>query len=184
MTISEQEYQQVKKELVFLTMEKQFGIRRILHQNPIIPVVNITSVNDVEVILDRLIQKNISCIEITLRSEVALNAVDKAIKIKPEGFQIGVGTVISADQVTDCIARKVDFMVSPGISDPLALAFEKSHIPFLPGVMTASEIISATGRGWDTFKLFPFNVAGGINALKSYTPLFPSVKFCPTGWNK
>lgn len=162
-------------------MVRQFGIRDMLERHPVIPVVNIQSLDEVEPMVERLLAQNIHCIEITLRSDCALQAIEKTIRIKPEGFDVGVGTIVSPDQVMDCVSKKVDFMVSPGLSKGVAVAFEESGIPFLPGVMTPSDIISGMGKGWDTFKLFPFNVAGGMTALKSYSGVFPGVRFCPTG---
>ena len=162
-------------------MNNQFDIRAILADHPVVPVVNITDVKHVDEIIQSLIAKDIHCIEITLRSEAAMDAIARAIKIAPRDFKVGVGTVVSPQQVRDCARLRADFLVSPGLSERLQVAFESAHIPFLPGVMTPSEIITAGSYGYDTLKLFPFNLAGGIKALKTYGNVFPNVKFCPTG---
>jgi 2-dehydro-3-deoxyphosphogluconate aldolase/(4S)-4-hydroxy-2-oxoglutarate aldolase len=75
----------------------------------------------------------------------------------------------------------VDFLVSPGLSPDLAAAFLKSKTPFIPGVATPSDIITAQAYGFDTLKFFPANLFGGLGALKAYGQVFPAVKFCPTG---
>jgi 2-dehydro-3-deoxyphosphogluconate aldolase/(4S)-4-hydroxy-2-oxoglutarate aldolase len=165
----------------FLAMENQFGIRNILRENTIIPVVNIENVDHVESILAKLQEQGINCIEITLRSACAMEAIEKAMAIRPEGFSVGVGTIVVPSQVQDCAKLGVDFMVSPGLSSELISALNEAQLPFLPGVMTPSEIIRGLNQGWNTFKLFPFNLAGGITALKTYSGVFPNVTFCPTG---
>ena len=162
-------------------MKNQFEIRSLLADHPIVPVVNIEDLTQVDSIIERLIAQDIRCIEITLRSAVAMKAIQRALKIAPKTFSVGVGTIVSPTQVKDCARLGVDFMVSPGLTDDLSIAFDSAHIPFLPGVMTPSEIVSAMQRGYDTLKLFPFNLAGGITALKTYGNVFPEVKFCPTG---
>lgn len=162
-------------------MEAQFGIREVLANSPIVPVVNIEDVADVTPILARLTAQSINCIEITLRSDCAFEAIAAAIKQRPEDFKVGVGTITNASDVERCAALNVDFMVSPGVSDEVANAFTEAKIPFLPGVMTPSEIIQGLNRGWDTFKLFPYNIAGGSAALNNYAKVFSEVKFCPTG---
>lgn len=162
-------------------MDAQFGIRKLLKNQPIIPVVNFTSVTDVARTISKLVVQGINCIEITLRSDCAWEAIEEAIRIKPTGFLVGVGTIVSSSQVTQCIDLKVDFMVSPGCTSEISEALNKSNIPFLPGVMTPSEIISGLEKGWNTFKLFPFNLAGGVTALKTYGAVFSEAKFCPTG---
>jgi 2-dehydro-3-deoxyphosphogluconate aldolase/(4S)-4-hydroxy-2-oxoglutarate aldolase len=51
----------------------------------------------------------------------------------------------------------------------------------LPGIMTPTELIAGVSWGYDTFKLFPAQQAGGIGMLKALGAPFPEVVFCPTG---
>jgi 2-dehydro-3-deoxyphosphogluconate aldolase/(4S)-4-hydroxy-2-oxoglutarate aldolase len=162
-------------------MQIQHNIAAILNQNPLIPVVKIEQVSEVEGIIQQLVVQNIHCIEITLRSEAAFDCIEAAIKLAPKGFSIGVGTIINAAQVDRCNQLGVGFMVSPGATSSLIGAMQQSGIPFLPGVMTPSEILNAMELGCFFLKLFPYNIAGGIKALKSYGQVFPAVQFCPTG---
>jgi 2-dehydro-3-deoxyphosphogluconate aldolase/(4S)-4-hydroxy-2-oxoglutarate aldolase len=55
------------------------------------------------------------------------------------------------------------------------------QFPLLPGVMTPTELLAGLGWGYDTFKLFPAQQAGGVNMLKAFAGPFPQVMFCPTG---
>jgi 2-dehydro-3-deoxyphosphogluconate aldolase/(4S)-4-hydroxy-2-oxoglutarate aldolase len=96
-------------------------------------------------------------------------------------MDIGVGTLVTNEQIEKAAELGVDFMVSPGISKALAPTFESCGIPFIPGVATPSEIITGLELGWDTFKFFPAHLFGGLDALKTYGQVFPQVKFCPTG---
>ncbi len=164
-----------------MTMDKQFGVHTLLKENPIVPVASISEVSQVDQVLSDLSAKGVRCIEITLRSESAFEVLERAIRIKEAHFKVGVGTIVNTNQIARCKALNVDFMVSPGLTPELARAFDQAGIPFLPGVMTPSEIIAGMGYGLSTFKLFPFNLAGGIKAIKTYGSVFPEVKFCPTG---
>jgi 2-dehydro-3-deoxyphosphogluconate aldolase/(4S)-4-hydroxy-2-oxoglutarate aldolase len=159
----------------------QNGIRKILENHPLIPVVNITNLDEVGPICELLIQRNIGCIELTLRSDVAIDAIKKAKKDFGSKLEIGVGTLINAAQVRTVQEIGVDFLVSPGSSSKLIDAMSKSGIPFIPGVMSPSEIIQGMEMGLNTFKLFPANIAGGLGALIAYKAVFSEVKFCPTG---
>lgn len=162
-------------------MGKQFGIREILKKNKFIPIINFTDLSTVEKTINHLMSNDITCLEITLRSDIAWDAIELAQKIKPNNFKIGVGTVTSISHLKKCKFLNVDFIVSPGTSPELRNALNDYNIPFLPGVMTPSDIISGLEQDWDTFKLFPFNLAGGMKALSTYNSVFPNVKFCPTG---
>jgi 2-dehydro-3-deoxyphosphogluconate aldolase/(4S)-4-hydroxy-2-oxoglutarate aldolase len=159
----------------------QNGIRSILQQNPCIPVVTFDHVDQVEPTLNILVERQIHCIEITLRTDAAVDAIRLCKARAPSGFSVGVGTLVAPDQVQICQALGVDFMVSPGSSTHLIACMQQSGIAYLPGVMTPTEIIRAMSVQCHFLKLFPFNLAGGAKALDSYAKVFPELKFCPTG---
>lgn len=162
-------------------MNIQNNIQDILASNPKIPVVTFHKLDQVAPILNTLIAKNIHCIEITLRTPIAAEAIKHCQTIAPEGFSIGVGTILEKQQVQLCQDLGVDFMVSPGSTPALIQQMQASGIPYLPGVMTPSEILNAVAENCYYLKLFPFNIAGGAKSLKTYANVFPEVQFCPTG---
>lgn len=162
-------------------MKYQNNVQSVLDRHQLIPVVSFDSLEEVEPCVERLLEQGVNCIEITLRTEVAMAAIERAIALAPDSFDVGVGTVLATAQVDRLKAAGVDFMVSPGSSPTLLQAMQKSGIPYLPGVMTPSEIIQAMEQDCYFLKLFPFNLAGGTKALKAYKNVFSQVKFCPTG---
>ena len=162
-------------------MNVQNNIESILKNNPLIPVVTLNNAEQTKDTLATLKAKNISCIEITLRTEKAFDCISFAKKIVGNEFSIGVGTITNADQIEQCKALNVDFMVSPGSSTILVQKMQDTGIPYLPGVMTPSEIMQMMALNCKFLKLFPYNLAGSNTALKTYQGLFPGIKFCPTG---
>jgi len=171
----------VKKEQEFYKINMQNNIENILKYNPLIPVATIESVDDIDTIYNQLVAQNVRCIEITLRTEVAWNAISIFQTKYGSEFKIGVGTVVSVEDIIKCEKLDVDFIVSPGYSASMLKQYKKSKLPFLPGVSTPGEIIQGIEDGCQFFKLFPANLFGGIDALKTYNNVFPNVKFCPTG---
>jgi 2-dehydro-3-deoxyphosphogluconate aldolase/(4S)-4-hydroxy-2-oxoglutarate aldolase len=160
---------------------KQNNIRAILEKHPIIPVVTFNELSEVVPQLEKLESQGVSCIEITLRTPISFDAIAEAKRAFGKRIDIGVGTLVTNEQIEKAAELNVDFMVSPGISKSLAPTFESCGIPFIPGVATPSEIITGLELGWDTFKFFPAHLFGGLDALKTYGQVFPQVKFCPTG---
>ena len=75
----------------------------------------------------------------------------------------------------------VQFIVSPGLTEPLARAVARSGVAYLPGVATAGDIMRGLDLGLDRFKFFPAEASGGIAALKALSAPFGNVRFCPTG---
>ncbi len=159
----------------------QNGLETILKHNPVIPVATIHNAEELETIVSKIQAAGINCIEITLRTDFALEAIKELKAINIPGFFVGVGTVIRPEQVEQLKALEVDFIVSPGLTEKLSEALAASGIPYIPGVSTVSEIILGIEENCTFFKFFPANLSGGIEAIKAYGQLFPSVKFCPTG---
>ena len=159
----------------------QNNIRAVLAQHPTIPVVTFQHTDEVVPKMEALMARGIFCIEITLRTPAAYDCIALAKKQFGDRCAIGMGTVVKVEQIEKAIELGIDFMVSPGLNSNLAPHFEKSNIAFIPGVATPSEIIEGIQLGWDTFKFFPANLFGGLNALKAYGQVFPNIKFCPTG---
>lgn len=158
----------------------QNNIKTLLSKHPLIPVVTINQLDEIDEIVHSLTAKNIHCIEVTLRTDVAFEALDELKKRYPN-LSVGVGTIVSVDQILKVKEIGVDFIVCPAISANLVEALENSNIPFIPGVCTPSEIVLGIQQGWNVFKFFPASLFGGVPALKTYGQVFPNVTFCPTG---
>lgn len=159
----------------------QNNIEKLLKENPLIPVVTIDRLDQIDAIYQKLHAKDIRCIEITLRTEVAWDAIALFKEKYGDVLKIGVGTIVSPDDILKCVQLNVDFMVSPGLTSSMIQQFDFSGIPFLPGVSTPSEIIRGIDMGWRVFKFFPADLFGGVKALKLYGQIFSDVTFCPTG---
>jgi len=122
----------------------------------------------------------IQVLEVALRTPQALAAVT-AIRQALPTLTVGVGTVTTPPQFAQAIDAGAQFAVSPGFSETLASAAQASGLPWLPGVMTASEVLRAREAGFCCLKLFPFAAAGGLALLQSLCAVFPDVPLCPSG---
>jgi 2-dehydro-3-deoxyphosphogluconate aldolase/(4S)-4-hydroxy-2-oxoglutarate aldolase len=98
-----------------------------------------------------------------------------------KGAIVGAGTVLDEAMLATAIDAGARFIVSPGLTDPLASAAIASGIPFLPGVATAGDIMRGLDHGLARFKFFPAEAAGGLPALKALAGPFGDIRFCPTG---
>ena len=97
----------------------QNNIESILQSNSIIPVVTIQNETEIDSIYTKLMKNGIRCIEITLRTDYAFQAIAEFKNRYGNEFKVGVGTVINKVQVDKCIELNVDFMVSPGLTPDL-----------------------------------------------------------------
>ncbi len=152
----------------------------IVAQAAVIPVLVIEDVSDAVPLGRALVAGGLPVLEITLRTEAALEAV-RRMAAEVEGGVVGVGTVLDAAQLAASAEAGARFAVSPGLSPQLADAAADAPIPLLPGVATASEVMAARERGYRRLKFFPAGAAGGARMLKSFASPLSDVRFCPTG---
>jgi 2-dehydro-3-deoxyphosphogluconate aldolase/(4S)-4-hydroxy-2-oxoglutarate aldolase len=116
---------------------------------------------------------------VTLRTAAALDVIREMKKV--EGAIVGAGTVLNEADLCAAIDAGSEFIVSPGLTEPLGKAAVASDIPFLPGAANAGDIMRGLDLGLTHFKFFPAEACGGIPALKAIAAPFTMAKFCPTG---
>jgi len=153
---------------------------RILQQGPVIPVISIKNPEDAVPLAKALVAGGCHVLEITLRTAAAAEAAKRIQGEVPDAI-VGLGTVVNASHFDLAEEIGVSFVVSPGLSPDLVERASGSDMPFLPGVMTPTEIISAYHHGFRLLKLFPAAIAGGVGMLKSLAGPFSEISFCPTG---
>ena len=161
-------------------MTKSTDIKQTCRQAPMIPVLVIEKPEDAVPAAQALIRGGLQVLEITLRSDCALAAIERIASACPEAI-IGAGTLRVPRDVDDCIKAGAVFGASPGSPQPLIEKVLDVGFPFLPGCVTPTEAMTLSGRGFEVLKFFPAESAGGIKALESMISPLPDIGFCPTG---
>ena len=156
------------------------NIRAILSLAPVIPVLTIERLEHAIPLARALCAGGLRVLEITLRTDACLPAIEAIRQAVPDAI-VGVGTLAKPEDFTAAANSGAQFGVSPGLTAALVQAARTATFPVLPGVMTPSELIAGLGWGFDAFKLFPAQEAGGVGMLKALGAPFPNVLFCPTG---
>ena len=153
-----------------------------LDQFPVIPVIVIDDANDAEPLAEALIKGGLNIIEVTFRTAAAAEAIARITKAFPE-MLVGAGTVVTPDQAKEAVDAGSKFGLAPG-TDPETIAyFKEQGIPYIPGIMTPSDIQAAIKAGCHHLKFFPAGAAGGPKLLKAMAAPYANlgIKFCPTG---
>ncbi|HEY2058166.1 MAG TPA: bifunctional 4-hydroxy-2-oxoglutarate aldolase/2-dehydro-3-deoxy-phosphogluconate aldolase [Amycolatopsis sp.] len=152
----------------------------LLELSPVMPVVVIDDVDHAVPAARALLAGGIRVIELTLRTPVALAAIERVAAEVPD-IVIGAGTVTSPDQAKQAADAGAKFLVTPGSTDTVLEAAFATGLPFLPGAATVSEAMRLAERGLTALKFFPAEASGGVDYLKSIAGPLPSLRFCPTG---
>ena len=149
-------------------------------QSRVVPVIVLQDPAHAVPLAYALLEGGIDVMEITLRSDAALKAIEAVAKAVPD-MHTGAGTVTRVTEVQRVIDAGASFALSPGATDPLVEAVKSARLPFIPGVMTPGEVMHRREQGFTLMKLFPAQQAGGIAMLKALGAPIPDVQFCPTG---
>lgn len=152
----------------------------IFSQGPVVPVLVIKDVAHAVPLAKALIAGGIRVLEVTLRTEAALEVIAKIAKEVPEAI-IGAGTVTNRAQLQQVIDAGAKFAISPGMTTDLLKAGNEGSIALIPGISSISELMTAVDHGYTHLKFFPAEASGGVKALKAIGGPFPDIKFCPTG---
>ena len=154
-------------------------IEQIMRAAPVIPAIIIDDAAHAVPLAEALVAGGLSVIEVTLRTPAALDAL--AAMKQVDGAIVGAGTVLNPGDYEAAMKAGAEFIVSPGLTEPLARAIVADGTPFLPGVATAGEIMRALDYGFTHLKFFPAVASGGIPVLKALAAAFGQCRFCPTG---
>jgi 2-dehydro-3-deoxyphosphogluconate aldolase/(4S)-4-hydroxy-2-oxoglutarate aldolase len=147
---------------------------------PVIPVITIADAAQALPLARALVAGGLPAIEITLRTDAAVDAARAIIAEVPDAV-VGIGTVLTGNDLDRASKLGAKFAVSPGVTPDLLKAAADSDLPFAPGIQTASELTSCVVNGFDLVKFFPAVPAGGLAALNALSGPFPQVRYCPTG---
>jgi 2-dehydro-3-deoxyphosphogluconate aldolase / (4S)-4-hydroxy-2-oxoglutarate aldolase len=161
-------------------MSHSAAIDKFCRLSPVMPVVTVSDPTTAADLARALVRGGIRVIEVTLRTPVALRAVELIAREVPE-ITVGAGTVLSVADLQSCAEAGAAFAISPGATPALLAAGANGPIPYLPAIATASELMAGLAAGYRCFKFFPAGAAGGIAMLNSFSGPFPEARFCPTG---
>jgi 2-dehydro-3-deoxyphosphogluconate aldolase/(4S)-4-hydroxy-2-oxoglutarate aldolase len=146
----------------------------------VVPVIVITRVEQAVPLANALFEGGVDVMEITLRHAAGLPAIEAVARQVPH-MQVGAGTVTRAQELRQIRDAGARFALSPGLTESLVQAAAECNLPFMPGVMTPSEVMQARDWGFHLVKLFPAAQAGGLAMLKALAGPLGEMAFCPTG---
>jgi 2-dehydro-3-deoxyphosphogluconate aldolase/(4S)-4-hydroxy-2-oxoglutarate aldolase len=155
-------------------------LMEIVSLAPVIPVITIEDASQAVPLARALVAGGLPAIEITLRTDAAVDAARAILAEVPEAV-VGIGTVLTPDDLERASALGAAFAVSPGVTSDLLTAAAITDVPFAPGIQTPSDLITCVSRGFEVVKFFPAVPAGGLPALNALSGPFPNVRYCPTG---
>ena len=135
-------------------MNDRAALDRLLVHGPLVPVITIERIEDAVPLARALVTGGLRLLEITLRTPGASDAAKRIIAEVPDAI-VGIGTVLTPDDLKRAADLGAQYALSPGATTELLDAAAAVSLPFIPGITTSSELMAALARGFDTVKFFP-----------------------------
>ena len=152
------------------------------HKRIVPVVIGVEHADDAAPLAQALLEGGLNVIEITFRAANAAEVVRVIAQKVPE-IILGAGTLLTVEQLRQARDAGAQFGVAPGLNLEVVSAAKEMKIPFIPGVMTPSEVENAFAAGCRLLKFFPANIAGGVPMLKALAAPYAhtGVKFIALG---
>lgn len=156
-------------------------MERIFQQH-LVPVAVVDDPDHAVPLAEALLAGGLGVLEVTLRTPTAAACIGRIRQAQP-AMCVGAGTVLDTDQVRQARDAGAQFGVAPGLNDTVVAAARAVGLPFVPGVMTPSDVERALTFGCKRLKFFPAEAAGGVPMLQALAGpyLQTGVKFIPLG---
>lgn len=145
----------------------------------LLPLYTATDLKYLDDLEEILLQNDVPFIEVTFRSNLALDAINK---LSQSGkLIVGAGTVRTLEEAKNAIENGASFIVSPAVIPEVIEYCIENEVPVFPGTATPTDIQKVVSYGLNVVKYFPADIYGGLKAIKALSGPFYDVKFLPTG---
>lgn len=153
-----------------------------LHRSGVIAVLVVDAADDAVPLARALLAGGVDCIELTLRTPVAMTAL-RCIRAEVPELVVGVGTILTPQQVNEVHAAGAAFGVAPGMNPRVVAEARRVGLPFAPGVCTPTDVELALEHDCRLLKFFPAEPCGGLAYLRAIAAPYAhlGVKYIPLG---
>jgi 2-dehydro-3-deoxyphosphogluconate aldolase/(4S)-4-hydroxy-2-oxoglutarate aldolase len=120
-------------------------------------------------------------IEITWNSDCPKESIEQIRSELPD-CSIGAGTILNTKDLSEAIAAGAQFVFSPHTDlQLLSTAVSKYTVPYIPGALTPTEIVTAWQAGASCVKVYPIEAVGGASYVKNLQGPLGEIPLIPTG---
>ncbi len=133
-------------------------------------------------VAEALLKGGLNIMEITFRTDIASQAIRLISDQYPEMIT-GAGTILNISQLNEAIGSGARFALSPAFNAKVCTEANRLNFPFIPGIMTPTEMEMAYELDYRILKLFPSEQVGGMAFLKSLSGPYGhlDIRFIPMG---
>lgn len=154
---------------------------QLLEQHKAIAVIRSCKIDVAYQMAHAVAAGGMNLIEITWNSENPAQLITQLKEELPH-CTIGTGTILNLCQLEKAVSAGAQFAFAPHFDSNLLNAAQEIYkVPFIPGVFSPTEIVSAWHHGANVVKVFPIKSLGGAEYIKCLQRPLKQIALIPTG---
>lgn len=159
----------------------KYEISKKIAASGVVAVIRAESAEKALLISSACFKGGITALEITFTIPNASDVIKTlSADAQLDGLLLGAGTVLDDKTATKAINAGAQYIVSPGYDQKTLDVCIKHDIPYIPGCLTITEMMTVLNAGVDIIKLFPGS-AFGPDYIKAIKGPLPNINIMPTG---
>lgn len=160
---------------------KKFEILQKIKDVGVVAVIREENLEKAIEVSKACIDGGIPAVEVTYTVPNATEVISHLkMSIPAEKLIVGAGSVLDSETARIAILAGAEYIVSPAFDIDTAKLCNRYQIPYMPGCMTITEMVTAMEAGCDIIKMFPGS-AFGPSFVKAVKAPLPQINIMPTG---
>jgi len=159
---------------------KKYEVLNRIESVGVVAVVRANNADEAIEISKACMAGGIDAIEVTFTVPGALQVIEKLVETFGDELLVGAGTVLDSETARAAILAGAKYIVSPGFDRASVELCNRYQVPYMPGCMTITEMLTAMSAGADIIKVFPGS-AFGPSFIKAIKGPLPQAVLMPTG---
>lgn len=151
-----------------------------LQQTRIVAVLGAGDADRTDAVADTLAANGVRCLELTMTVPGALSAVERLAARFPPDVVIGMGSVMTPQDVVRAAGAGARFIASPNAAPDVIHASRNLELASYPGALTPGEVHLAWRAGASAVALFPAGPLG-TEYLAAVRSALPDIGLIPSG---
>lgn len=162
-------------------MIHKYEVLEKIGHNGVVGIIRATDAEYGLMAAEAIFEGGISVIEVSMTYRGAHEIMAEMTKrLRPKGLLLGAGTVSDTETARTCIFSGAEFIFAHCFNPEVARICNRYSVPYIPGVGTVTEIMSALESGVDVVKAFPGEVLGP-RFVKAVRGPLPDAKILAVG---
>lgn len=155
-------------------------VEAAVRREQLVAILRLRDHGNVVQVAETLVEHGVTVLEITLDHPDSVASVRKVADALGDSAVLGAGTVLEPEQVTAARDAGARFCVSPHTDPQLITAVLAAGLAPVPGVLTPTELVTASRAGAILLKVFPSG-AQGTGHMRALLGPFADAALIPTG---